>query len=255
MTPPPTPAWNPGDAPDESELSRIAAGLGLDIEAEHLAEYRVLIEQGLSGYSRLDQLSPLPQPVRNHDRDPGHPPAPEENPHNGWAWRCSIKGAPEGPLAGKRVAVKDNISVAGVPMMNGSSIMRGFVPHEDATVVTRLLNAGAEITGKTAVTAFCADSAGLTGLDPQPSNPYDPTRLPGASSSGNAIVIVTGQADMAVGGDQGGSIRLPAAWSGCVGLKPTYGLVPYTGAFPSNAPSTTSGRWRPRRPTARRCWK
>ncbi|MEU8279318.1 amidase [Microbispora bryophytorum] len=232
MTPPSDPARIPGDAPDESELGRIAADLGLDIGAQHLAEYRLLIKQGLGGYSRLDELTSPPPTARHYDRDPGYRPDPDENPYHGWAWRCSIKGAPHGPLAGRRVAVKDNISVAGVPMLNGSPIMRGFIPHEDATVVTRLLNAGAEIVGKTAVPAFCADAAGLTGLEPQPSNPYDPTRLPGASSSGNAVVIVSGQADLAVGGDQGGSIRLPAAWSGCVGLKPTYGLVPYTGAFP-----------------------
>ncbi|WP_433430452.1 amidase [Nonomuraea sp. CA-141351] len=219
-----------GEPPTESDLGRIAADLGLDVTTKHLAEYATLIQQGLGTYDRLDELT---APTPGHrDRDPGHRPGPTENPCNGWAWRCSIKESAEGPLAGRSVAVKDNISVAGIPMLNGSPIMRGFVPREDATVVTRLLGAGAEIVGKTAVPAFCADAGGLTGVEPQPVNPYDPDRLPGASSSGNAVVIVTGQADMAVGGDQGGSIRLPAAWSGCVGLKPTYGLVPYTGAFP-----------------------
>jgi amidase len=220
------------EPPTESELARIAADLGLDIAGGQLAEYGALIEQGMATYGRLDELNPSVSPLKHPDRDPGRLPDPADNPCHGWAWRCSIGGASDGPLAGKRVAIKDNIGVAGIPMRNGSTMMRGFVPREDATVVSRLLNAGAEIIGKTAVPAFCADAGGITGPADQPVNPYDPDRLPGASSSGNAVVIVTGQADMAVGSDQGGSIRLPAAWSGCVGLKPTYGLVPYTGAFP-----------------------
>ncbi|GAB3979810.1 amidase [Actinoallomurus acanthiterrae] len=217
----------------ESELSRIAADLGLDVDAEQLAEYTMLIGQSLATYDRLDELTPPPALPQGHlERDPGYRPDSADNPCHGWVWRCSIQETTEGPLAGKRVAVKDNISVAGVPMLNGSPAMQGFAPREDATVIRRLLDAGAEIVGKTAVPAFCADAGGLTCPEPQPTNPYDAKRLPGASSSGNAVVIVTGQADLAVGGDQGGSIRLPAAWSGCVGLKPTYGLVPYTGAFP-----------------------
>ena len=61
----------------------------------------------------------------------------EENPSNGWSWKCSIRGAAEGPLAGRTVGVKDNVCVAGVPMLNGSPIMEGYVPREDATVVIR----------------------------------------------------------------------------------------------------------------------
>jgi amidase len=112
-------------------------------------------------------------------------------------------------------------------------VMEGYVPIEDATVVTRLLDAGAHIIGKTAVPAFCFDGGGITGYpDPQPTNPHDPAYMCGSSSNGSAAVVVTGQADMALGGDQGGSIRLPSSWSGCCGHKPTYGLVPYTGIFP-----------------------
>ena len=138
-----------------------------------------------------------------------------------------------GPARGAVVGVKDNVCVAGVPMLNGSPIMEGYVPREDATVVTRLLDAGAHIVGKTAVPAFCFDGGGLTGYpDPQPTNPHDPAFLCGSSSNGSAAVLVTGQADLALGGDQGGSIRLPSSWSGCCGHKPTHGLVPYTGIFP-----------------------
>ncbi len=165
--------------------------------------------------------------------DLGHRPVGDENPGHGWAWKCSIPGAAEGPLAGKTVGVKDNVCVAGLPMLNGSPIMEGYVAREDATVVTRLLDAGAHIVGKAAVPAFCFDGGGLTGYpDPQPVNPHNPAYLAGSSSNGSAVVVVNEQCDMALGGDQGGSIRLPASWSGCCGHKPTHGLVPYTGIFP-----------------------
>ena len=187
----------------------------------------------IASYQRLDEMDAPPRPVKYPRLDTGHRPIGAENPGNGWAWKCSIPGAPEGPLAGVRVAVKDNICLAGIPMLNGTEMLEGFVPREDATVVMRLLDAGAEIVGKTAVPAFCFDGGSVTGYPkPEPENPYDAARLPGASSSGSAVVVALGEADMALGGDQGGSVRMPASWSGIVGHKPTWGLVPYTGAFP-----------------------
>jgi amidase len=80
--------------------------------------------------------------------DLGHRPTGAEKPSNGWSWLCSIPGAPHGPLAGTRVGIKDNTCVAGIPMLNGSPIMEGYVPREDVTVVTRLLDAGAEIVAR-----------------------------------------------------------------------------------------------------------
>lgn len=222
----------PVQPPTIGQLASIAERAGLGLSEEQLAEYAAVIGPALESFARLDELPNPALPVR-YPRVPGHRPAAGENPCNGWVWRCSIKGAAEGPLAGTRVAIKDNVCLAGVPMLNGSQILEGFVPREDATVVTRLLNAGAEIVGKTAVPAFCVDGGGLTGYpEPQPVNPYNHAYLAGASSNGSAVVVVTGQADMALGGDQGGSIRLPSSWSGCCGIKPTHGLVPYTGIFP-----------------------
>ncbi|MQA83355.1 MAG: amidase [Streptosporangiales bacterium] len=222
----------PVEPPTPKELARIAAEYGFDLTDEQIAQYALLAGPTLQAFARLDEL-PLPTLPVKYPRTPGYRPPPEENPHGGWAWRCSIKGAAEGPLAGQRVGIKDNVCVAGVPMLNGSPIMEGYVPREDATVVTRLLDAGAEIVGKTAVPAFCFDGGGLTGYpEPQPTNPYDRAYLCGASSNGSAVVVVTGEADLALGGDQGGSIRLPSSWSGCCGIKATHGLVPYTGIFP-----------------------
>ena len=223
----------PVQPPTREQLERIAAVYRMQLTEDELATFAAAAGPTLAGFRRLDELADEMLPVAYPRADVGHRPIGEENPSNGWTWRCSIPGAPEGPLAGRTVGVKDNVCVAGIPMLNGSPIMEGYVPREDATVVTRLLDAGAEIVGKTAVPAFCFDGGGLTGYpDPQPTNPHDPAYLCGASSNGSAAVVVTGQTDMALGGDQGGSIRLPSSWSGCCGHKPTHGLVPYTGIFP-----------------------
>jgi amidase len=223
----------PVQPPSRQELRSIAAQFHLELTDDELETFAAAAPAALAGYSRLDELPDEHLPVKYPRADLGHRPTGAENPSNGWTWVCSIPGAPEGPLAGKRVGVKDNACVAGIPMLNGSPIMEGYVPREDATVVTRLLDAGAEVVGKTAVPGFCFDGGGLTGYpEPQPTNPHDAAYMCGASSNGSAAVVVTGQADMALGGDQGGSIRLPSSWSGCCGHKPTYGLVPYTGIFP-----------------------
>jgi amidase len=223
----------PVQPPTRHQLESIAAAYRMPLTEEELETFAAAAGPALAGFRRLDELPDELLPVKYPRADRGHRPVGDDNPANGWAWKCSIPGAAEGPLAGKRIGVKDNVCVAGVPMLNGSPIMEGYVPREDATVVTRLLDAGAEIVGKTAVPAFCFDGGGLTGYpDPQPVNPHDHRYLAGSSSNGSAVVIVTGEADMALGGDQGGSIRLPASWSGCAGHKPTHGLVPYTGIFP-----------------------
>ena len=90
-------------------------------------------------------------------------PKPDENPRNAWYVKTSIKGASSGPLKGKTVAVKDNVMVAGVPMMNGNSILEGYVPDIDATIVKRLLDAGAEIIGKTHCESYCISGGSHTG--------------------------------------------------------------------------------------------
>ena len=125
--------------------------------------------------------------------------------------------------------------VAGLPMMNGSRSLEGFVPVEDATVVTGSWPPAARWPASRSVRT----SASPAGATPRPTapvhNPWDASRSAGGSSSGSAALVAAGEVDMAIGGDQGGSVRLPASWCGIVGLKPTHGLVPYTGAFPIEA--------------------
>ncbi|HVV24422.1 MAG TPA: amidase, partial [Pseudonocardiaceae bacterium] len=120
----------------------------------------------------------------------------------------------------------------GVPMMNGSRSVEGFVPLRDAVVVRRLLDAGATVAGKATCEDLCYSGGSFTSAAGPVRNPWDEKRNAGGSSSGSAVLVATGEVDLALGGDQGGSIRIPSAFSGVVGHKPTHGLVPYSGAFP-----------------------
>src|SRR5947207_10707467 len=185
----------------------------------------------LESYRRIDQLTQPALPV-SYQRAGGYRHPAEENPLNAWYQQCSIKGAASGPLTGKRIAIKDNVCVAGVPMMNGSSVLEGYVPEFDATIVTRILDTGGEIVGKAVCESLCFSGSSFTADTGPVHNPHHPAHSAGGSSSGSAALVVAGECDMAIGGDQGGSISIPSAWCGAYGLKPTYGLVPYTGVFP-----------------------
>lgn len=216
-------------APRIQDLEEISEELGFQSTDDELLEFKEIMIKHLGDYSTLDRMVSPKLPVK-YPRTPGYRPKPEENKLNAWYHRCDIQGAPSGPLEGKRVAVKDNICVAGVNMMNGSKFMENFVPDEDATVVTRILDAGGRIVGKTSCENMCFSGSSWTNDVAPTLNPYDTERTTGGSSGGSAAVVQQGEADMALGGDQGGSIRIPASWCGIVGLKPTWGLVPYTGA-------------------------
>ena len=152
----------------------------------------------------------------------------EENKYQAWYWKTNIKGSGKGVLAGKTVAIKDNICVAGVPMMNGSRVLEGYVPEIDATVVTRVLEAGGTITGKAACEDLCFSAGSHTCATGPIRNPHNPEHSTGGSSGGSAALVAAKEVDMALGGDQGGSIRTPSCWCGVYGLKPTWGLVPMT---------------------------
>ena len=131
----------PPRLPTSAEVLELARGFGMTLTEADAASFRGLMAGSMASYARLDELAEPKLPVK-YSRVPGYRPAPEENPYNAWYWKCDIKGAAQGPLSGKRVAVKDNICVAGVPMMNGSRVLEGYVPDVDATVVTRILDAG-----------------------------------------------------------------------------------------------------------------
>jgi amidase len=216
------------ELPSIAVLADIAAGFGLDLSDDDLASYRTLAAGTVNACRYLETLPEKRIPVK-YPRTAGWRPMPEENPQNGWYWRCEIPGSGKGVLKGLSVAIKDAVCIAGLPMMNGSRILEGYVPDVDATIVTRILDEGGTIVGKTNCEDLSFSGAGHTCSGGPVGNPRMPSHNPGGSSNGSAVVLVTEQADVAIGGDQGGSIRLPASWSGCFGLKPTYGLAPYTG--------------------------
>ncbi len=217
--------------PTIEQILNIAAGFGMALDRADAESFRGIMAGTLVSYARVDELIEPKLPVK-YPRSAGYRPPPEENPHNAWYWKCEITGAADGVLAGRRIAVKDNICVAGVPMMNGSRVLEGYVPDVDATIVTRMLDAGGIIAGKSACEDLCFSAGSHTCATGPIRNPWSPECSAGGSSSGSAALIAAEEIDFAIGGDQGGSIRTPSCWCGAYGLKPTWGLVPCTGAMP-----------------------
>ena len=133
--------------PTPEQLREISASYGLNLSEADVASFLGLAEGVMASYRRLDELVE-PVPENGYPRSGSYRPEPEENPLGAWYWRCRIPGSGVGLLAGKRFAIKDNVCVAGVPMMNGTSVLEGYIPEADATVVTRILDAGGEVLGK-----------------------------------------------------------------------------------------------------------
>jgi len=217
--------------PTTDDVKAFAQRFRYDYDDAEFDELHALAVAGLAGYDVVDALYATHVEVDPPTRE-SHRPGDEENPLGAWYVRAEIAPTAGGVLDGRTVAVKDNIAVAGVPMMNGSRTLEGYVPREDATVVTRVLAAGATILGKSVCEDLCFSGSSFTSASGPVRNPWDLGRTTGGSSSGNAALLASGEVDLAIGGDQGGSVRLPASFSGVVGHKPTFGLVPYTGAFP-----------------------
>ncbi|UWU75495.1 amidase family protein [Bradyrhizobium huanghuaihaiense] len=156
--------------------------------------------------------------------------------------RRAATGSSRGPLDGRIVSVKALFDVAGTVTSSGSAVLRRLPPAvEDAEVVKRLRAAGAIVIGKTQMTEFAFSALGTNSHDGMPGNPRDRARVPGGSSSGAVVSVIDGMAELAIGSDTGGSIRIPAALSGAVGFKPTSGFVPTAGAFSLSSSLDTIG--------------
>ena len=215
--------------PDTERIRSLAGALHLAPTEDELKVFERLIDRALDMFEVIDSL---PQPASDPvypDRQPGRSPGPGEDPLNAFITFCDVRGAPDGPLAGLRVGLKDNIRLAGVRMTNGSAFMPDYVAGTDAVVVERLLSAGARITGKLNMDDFGFAGTSETSAFGVIRNPHNPAFSAGGSSGGCGAAIVSGDVDIAIAVDQGGSGRVPASWCGAVALKPTHGLVPSFG--------------------------
>ncbi|KAF2804333.1 amidase signature enzyme [Mytilinidion resinicola] len=228
-------------------LNETLATLGVTIKDEEKEDYRKLLAVFHDSAVELMDM-PDYEPSVDLERFPRenvHFPKPEENKHGAWAWKAdiqdkkpSLRTATSTPelLKGKTVVLKDNIGVKDVPMLMGTNFVKDYVPSTDATVVTRVLEAGGHITGKAVCENLCHSATSHSAATGSVQNPFAHGYSSGGSSSGCGVLVALGEADMGIGADQGGSVRIPACNCGLVGFKPTFGLIPYTGCG-SNEPT------------------
>jgi len=203
--------------PTPAELTAVGKQLGMSLSDDDVKFFLETMTGSVAAYNVLESMPDYLPPVK-YPRTRGYRPEGEENKYNAWYYKSEIKGASRGKLAGKKVALKDNVCLAGVPMMNGASTLEGYVPDVDATIVTRILDAGGTIAGKVHCEYFCFSGGSHTSAAGPVQNPRKPGFSAGGSSSGSAAVVAAGEVPMAIGGDYG--------------MKPTHGLVPYTGVMP-----------------------
>ena len=213
--------------PNRDDIEAAAAREGFELSADELDGAALLLPALFAGAELLVADGAPPDPPTG--REVRERPLAEPDPLNAIVRRCRVRGTGVGPLAGKRLGIKDNVAIAGVPLSCGSRFLGHFVPDRDATIVRRILDAGGEIVAILNMENLALTARGDCSAFGTVVNPHDPTRLAGGSSGGSAAALFYDDIDLTIGGDQGGSIRVPASWCGVVGFKPTHGLVPYTG--------------------------
>jgi amidase len=174
----------PVTVPTPEQLKAIASKMGLSLTEGDVASFLALIQPSVEAYNIIDRL-PDHLPQVKYPRTPGYRPTPEENTHNAWYYKTRIAGASQGKLTGKTVVLKDNVMLAGVPMMNGASTLEGYVPEIDATIVTRILDAGGTIVGKAHCEYFCVSGGSHTNATGPVHNPHKMGYSAGGSSSGS----------------------------------------------------------------------
>ena len=133
--------------PTHAQLKENVEGFGMHMSDQRISEFMAVMKDTIAAYDVVDAMPDYLPPV-DYPRTSGYRPSQEENPLNAWYVKTDIRGAPRGPLTGKTIALKDNVCLAGVPMMNGASTLKGYTPDIDATIVTRILDAGGTIVGK-----------------------------------------------------------------------------------------------------------
>ncbi|KAI1854892.1 hypothetical protein JX266_001010 [Neoarthrinium moseri] len=213
----------------KDELLKVAQTVGYEIPAGEVDDYKIL-------FDRAKDYTPTPD-VNLMPRRNVHFPEKSENHLNAWAWRCECThvNPSSSLLKGKTVCLKDNIAFAQVPCLLGTDSFTDWTPTVDATVATRILEAGGTISGKAVCENLSRGAVSVSAATGPVHNPYAHGYTAGGSSSGTAALVASGASDMGIGCDQGGSIRIPAAMCGLWGMKATLGLVPYTGIASNDA--------------------
>lgn len=215
--------------PTAEQLQEYSARHHFDLDEELAAQLVPVVAEMVTAFDLIDELpQPAQPPTPYTDRDIGREPTGDEDPFNAFIRFCRVEGAAEGPLRGLTAAIKDCIAVGGMPTTNGSRMLPTVIATEDAVVVERLLAAGATIVGKTNLEDM-AMGIGEGSVYGPALNPNNPAHGTGGSSSGSGAAVAAGMVDFALGVDEAGSIRIPAAWCGLVGMKATHGLVPSYG--------------------------
>ncbi len=166
--------------PSVAQLRQAAERLGMAPTDDYLEATRRILEPLAGAYRVLDGI-PDEVPLVKYPRTPGYRPEGAENLHGAWYVKTAVKGAARGKLKGRRIALKDNVCLAGVPMMAGTSTLEGYVPDLDATVATRILDAGGEIAGKAVCEYYCVSGGSHTSSTGPVINP----RVPGHSAGGS----------------------------------------------------------------------
>ncbi|KAH7034713.1 amidase signature domain-containing protein [Microdochium trichocladiopsis] len=231
----------------KGDAEKLLADIGAEILPQDSDDYHVLLAAVHDCAEQLEAMPDYqPEPDRKqYPREDIRRPADSEQQFGAaWAHRFLIRGASSSsssahgtttqpakssPLAGRKVCLKDCIAVADVPQFFGSDAFPAWTPSTDATVVTRVLDAGADVHGTCVCEAFCNSTSSFTSAQGTIENPHRAGYSAGGSTSGGGALVGGGVMDVAIGTDQGGSIRVPSSLCGCVGFKPTHGLVPYTG--------------------------
>ncbi|KAH7084691.1 amidase signature domain-containing protein [Paraphoma chrysanthemicola] len=229
----------------DAELTLASIGITDGISPADSDNYRQLLG---AVHDVAEHILRLPDYIARTDIDKypreriQRPSKDEQDFGHAWAHKFHVAGNPDGNLLrGKSLCLKDNVAVAGVPQFFGTDAIPAWTPSSDATVVKRALDAGADIVGTTICENFCNSTSSFTSAQGTVHNPYAEGYSAGGSTSGGAAVVGGGLVDLAIGADQGGSIRVPSSFCGCVGLKPTHGLIPYTGISSGDAINDHAG--------------
>ncbi|CAG8961663.1 hypothetical protein HYFRA_00006200 [Hymenoscyphus fraxineus] len=223
----------------EDDVSKIAAKYGYEFKGNEKAEFTTLLGatcNAMQFVAEMDDYQPEPD-LSLVPRENIYFPEKADNPDNAWAYRFELahKAPSSDLLQGKTLCIKDNITVSGVPCLIGQAHDFGWIPKMDATVVSRILDAGGIIKGKAVCENLSTSAASFTARTGPVNNPYAKGYSAGGSSSGTANLVAKEEVDMGIGADQGGSIRIPASLCGLVGFKATDGLIPYTGCVSNEA--------------------